>query len=110
VIIMANNDNIKLALHPSRFPGMSIKMRAIVGFMIGAKYTTPAIEQMIVTSDGILMARVTGDIGYNDILGNVNEFKQNWDRLIHYPNLGLTSDEIEYLEELPSVSIRNYGE
>ena len=87
---------------------MSIKMRAIVGFMIGEKFTTPAIEQMIVTSDGILMARVTGDIGYNDLLGSVNDFKGNWNKLIHYPNLGLTADEIKYLEELPSVSIRNY--
>jgi len=108
VIIMANNDNIKRALHPSRFPGMSIKMRAIVGFIIGGNFTTPAIEQMIVTSDGILMARVTGDIGYNDLLGSVNDFKGNWNKLIHYPNLGLTADEIKYLEELPSVSIRNY--
>ena len=102
------NDTIKRALHPNRFPGMSTKMMAIVGFIIGGNFTTPAIEQMIVTSDGILMARVSGDIGYNDILGSVDDFKQNWDRLIHLPNLGLTYDEVKYLEELPSVSIRNY--
>lgn len=107
---MANNDGIKRALHPSRFPGMSTKMMAVVGFMIEEKFTTPSIEQMIVTSDGILMARVTGDIGYNDILGSVNDFKQNWDKLIHLQNLGLAYDEVKYLEELPYVSIRNYGD
>jgi len=107
---MANNDNIKRALNPQRFPGMSTKMMAIVGFIIEGKYTTPSIEQMMVTSDGILMARVAGDIGYNDILGSVTDFKRNWDKLIHNPNLGLSAEEVKHLEVLPSVSIRNYGE
>jgi len=89
---------------------MSIKMMAIVGFIVEGKFTTPSIEQMMVTSDGILMARVTGDIGYNDILGSVSDFKRNWDKLIHLPNLGLSADEIRHLEILPSVSIQNYGD
>jgi len=106
---MANNDHIKQALNPSRFPGMSNKMMAIVGYIIEKKFTSPAIEEMVVTSDGILMARVSGDIGCNDILGSVSDFKRNWDKLIHLPGLGLTGDEISYLEQLPSVMIRNYG-
>jgi hypothetical protein len=107
---MANNDNIKRALNPSRFPGMSTKMMAIVGFIVEGNYTTPSIEQMIVTSDGMLMARVAGDIGFNDFIGNVSDFKRNWDTLIHLPNLGLSANEVKHLEALPSVMIRNYGE
>jgi len=107
---MANNNNIKRALHPNRFPAMSTKMMAIVGFIVEGKFTTPSIEQMMVTSDGILMARVTGDIGYNDILGSVSDFKRNWDKLIHLPNLGLSADEVKHLEVLPSVCIKNYGD
>jgi len=107
---MANNDNIKRALNSNRFPAMSIKMKAVVGFIIEERYATPSIDQMMVTSDGIIMARVTGDIGYNHIIGSVSDFKRNWDKLIHNPNLGLSAEEVKHLEVLPSVSIRNYGE
>ena len=51
-------NTLKAALHPSRFPGMSTKMIAIVGYIIEGKVTSPAIEEMMVTSDGIIMARV----------------------------------------------------
>jgi len=104
------NEHIKQALSPARFPGMSLKMRAIVGFILEAKWTTPSIEQLVITSDGILMARVSGDIGFNDILGSASDFKKNWSALIHYPGTGLSGEEISYLEQLPSVAIGNYGE
>jgi len=104
------NEHIKAALNPARFPGMSNKMMAIVGYIIEGKFTYPVIEEMVVTSDGILMARVSGDVGCNDMLGTVSEFKRNWDKLIHLPTLGLSGAEISYLEVLPSVMIRNYGE
>lgn len=104
------NEHIKAALNPARFPGMSTKMMAIVGYVIEGRFTTPTIEEMIVTSDGFLMARVSGDIGCNDMLGTISEFKRNWDKLIHLPTLGLSGAEISYLEVLPSVMIRNYGE
>jgi hypothetical protein len=104
------NEHIKKALNPIRFPGMSPKMMAIVGYIIEGKFTTPAIDEMVVTSDGFLLARVSGDIGCNDLLGTISDFKRNWNTLIHLPNLGLSLEEIEYLEILPSVMIRNYGE
>jgi len=109
-VITMPNENIKKALHPNRFPGMSGKMMAIVGYIIEGKFTIPAIEEMIVTSDGMLLARTSGDIGFNDFLGDVADFKRNWNALIHLPNLGLSLEEVKYLEVLPSVMIRNYGE
>ena len=102
------NEHIKQALSPARFPGMSLKFRAILGFMIGEKWTTPTISQLMVTSDGILMARVNGDIGFNDIMGDIKDFRRNWNTLVHYPGTGLTGEEISYLEQLPSVTIRGY--
>lgn len=106
---MGGNDHIKRALHPDRFPGMSSKMRAIVGYILELKVTSPAIEELVATSDGFLMARVTGDVGCNDFIGSMSDFKNNWSRLIRIPGTGLTSEEITYLEDLPSVMIRNYG-
>lgn len=104
------NEHIKAALHPSRFPGMSVQMKAILGYILESKWTIPAIEEMVITSDGVLIARVSGDIGCNEILGKADDFKRNWNNLIHLPGTGLSSDEISYLEVLPSVMIRNYGE
>lgn len=102
------NENIKRALNPSRFPGMSGKMMAILGYIIEEKYTSPSVRELMVTSDGILMARVEGDIGFNDIMGSVDDFKRNWNKLIHLQGLGLSGEEISYLEKLPSVTIRGY--
>jgi hypothetical protein len=107
---MANNDHLKIALNPKRFPGMSTKMMAFVGYIIEAKFTKPPIVEMVVTSDGMLLARVRGDSGCNDFLGSVIDFKRNWDSLIHISNLGLSSEEVKYLEMLPGVMIRNYGD
>jgi len=104
------NDHIKSVLHPSRFPWMSTKMMAIVGYIIEGKFTSPAIEKMVITSDGNLLARVAGDSGWNDKLGSIDEFKHNWDKLIHHSTFALSKEEVLYLEILPSVMIRNYGE
>lgn len=108
--MVENNDNIKHALNPKRFPGMSTKMMAIVGYIIGAKFTDPVLTEMVVTSDGYLLARAEGDCGCNEFLGSIADFKRNWDSLIHISNLGLSPDEVKYLEMLPSVTIRNYSE
>ena len=93
-----------------RFPGMSAKMMAVVGYIIEKPCTRPAIAELVATSDGILMARVEGDVGCNDIIGTLDDFKKNWIKLINLPANGLTLEEIVYLEQLPSVMIRNYGE
>lgn len=35
-------------LHPSRFPGMSPMMAAVVGFVLGESFTDPAIAEVVV--------------------------------------------------------------
>lgn len=105
---MATNDHLKIILHPGRFPGMSGKMASIIGFMLEAKYTQPILKEIVCTSDGFLLGRINGDVGCNDLLGSVSDFKNNWNNLIHIKELALSLDEIKYLEMLPSVTIRNY--
>ena len=39
------------SLHPRRFAGMSGKMVAIVGYILGEKWSKPNIAEMVVTSD-----------------------------------------------------------
>ena len=78
-------------LHPNRFTAMSPKIAAIVAYVIGERYTTPHIESMIKTSDGMVLARQSGDIGYNTFIGHISEVDSNWNRLINAA--GLTPEE-----------------
>ena len=47
-------------LHPNRFPGMSGRMAAIVGYILGEEWSRPRIAELVVTSDGWLLARTWG--------------------------------------------------
>lgn len=69
-------------LHPRRFPNMSPKMAAILGCILGEKYTEPAIEALCVTSDGCLLAQHEGDIGFNDFMGTSRDLERNWRNLL----------------------------
>ena len=56
-------------LDPSRFPGMSGKMAAIVGYILEARFADPAIAELVVTSDGFVLAAREGDTGTNELIG-----------------------------------------
>jgi hypothetical protein len=85
--------NMTLAkkLHPSRFTSMSGKMAAIVGYILNQIWTSPAIIELMVTSDGHLLATHEGDCGCNDYLGFASDLEANWERLLDAA--GLTRDE-----------------
>lgn len=93
-------DSLAQKLHPSRFPGMSGKMAAIVGFFMGKEYTTPAIEQLCVTMDGFCLAQQAGDVGFNSFLGQYSEVERNWRDLVTIPEVGLTEQEEVYCLKL----------
>jgi hypothetical protein len=78
-------------LHPGRFPGMSSKMAAIVGCILGQKWTSPAIEELVVTSDGIVLGRIEGDCGCNEWIGSYSDLRRNWESLLDAA--GLTDAE-----------------
>lgn len=105
-MVEVDNENIKRVLNPKRFPGMSGKMAAIVGYFLGINYTDPYFAEMVITSDGFVMARLDNDCGCNEFLGDISDIERNWNNLIHIPELGLSENDIEYLEGLPNVMIR----
>jgi hypothetical protein len=74
-------------LHPSRFTGMSGKMAAIVAYIIGERWTSPVIVELVATSDGHLLACHEGDCGCNHYLGTVDNLKSNWARLLEVADL-----------------------
>lgn len=74
-------------LHPTRFPNMSGKMAAIVACVLGERWTSPAITELVITSDGHLLAAHEGDYGCNDYLGWASELENNWQRLLEAAGL-----------------------
>ena len=77
----------KKKLFPGRFKGMSGKMAAIVGYICEETYTNPAISELVVTSDGFVMAQHVGDCGANDMLGSRLDLLRNWKNLLDAADL-----------------------
>ena len=53
-------DQLVTKLRPDRFPGASGKMVAVVAFILGEHWTDPAISELVVTSDGFVLAQQEG--------------------------------------------------
>lgn len=87
----STSDKLARKLHPVRFPGMSTKMAAIVGCILNRQYTQPSISELVITSDGCVLARHDGDIGYNDFIGARSDLERNWNRLLD--TAALSKDE-----------------
>ena len=78
---------ISKKLHPSRFTEMSPKMAAIVGCIIGERFTNPSLVELSITSDGYVLGRREGDCGLNEWIGSADDLERNWKALIEVANL-----------------------
>jgi hypothetical protein len=78
-------------LHPRRFPNMSGKMAAIVGYILGVEWSEPKIAELHITSDGHVLARDEGDCACNQYIGLAANLERNWLALLDAA--GLTNDE-----------------
>jgi hypothetical protein len=81
----------KEKLHPERFEGMSSKMAAIVGYISDETYTDPAINELVVTSDGFVLIEHVGEVGANNFMGGESDLLRNWNSLLDAA--GLTPEE-----------------
>ena len=79
-------------LRPDRFTAMSGKMAAIVGYILDERFSDPAISELVVTSDGFVLAQTEGEVGANDMIGEEADLNRNLLSLIEAA--GLSEDEI----------------
>jgi hypothetical protein len=93
-------------LHPQRFPGMSPKMTAIVGYVLGEEWTEPRIAELVITSDNWVLARDTGQIGFDSIIGTVMDLERNWINLLQAA--GLSDGEQAEAERLYGKAVRDF--
>ena len=93
-------------LHPNRFPRMSRVMAAIVGFIVEADFTEPAIAE-IVTSKRLVIVRTDGQVSTNHIIGAYTDLLQNWVALLTVA--GLTTQEWIEAQGLFAAKIGFFG-
>ena len=86
-----NVDSLKKKLNPSRFPGMSPFMAAVVGYVLGESFTDPEIAELTVSeTENLVYVRQAGAVGF-DGLQSLEDLRNNWNRLMDVA--GLTPDE-----------------
>lgn len=85
--------NVVKKLNPARFSGMSAKMAAILGQMLGQAWADPELTDLCITSEGLLLGQCVGSVGINDLLGTEVVLQENIKRLVDIPEVGLTDLE-----------------
>ena len=84
-------DSLKQKLNPSRFPGMSPFMAAIVGYVLGEHFSEPEIAEIKVgEAENVVYFRQVGSIRF-DGLQSLEDLRNNWNRMIDAA--GLTTEE-----------------
>lgn len=85
-------------LRPTRFPGMSPFMAAVVGYVLGESFTEPGIAQIRVSeNENPVYVRQAGGVG-SDGLQSLDDLRNNWNRLMDAA--GLTAEERALAVEL----------
>ncbi len=93
-------------LRPDRFTAMSGKMAAIVGYILDERFSDPAISELVVTSDGFVLAQSEGEVGANDLIGTETDLNRNLLDLI--TAAGLSAEEIQEFGRLQRKRIERY--
>ena len=93
-------------LRPDRFTAMSGKMAAIVGYILEEPFSDPAISELVVTSDGFVLAQREGEVGANEMIGEENDLNRNLLTLIEAA--GLTEEEVREFGRLQRERIRRH--
>jgi hypothetical protein len=93
-------------LRPARFTAMSGKMAAVVGYILEERFSDPAISELVVTSDGFVLAQREGEVGANEMIGEEADLNRNLLTLIEAA--GLTDDEVREFGRLQRERIRRY--
>jgi len=100
------HDDLADKLRPDRFTAMSGRMAAIVGYILDERFSDPALTDLVVTSDGFVLAQTEGQVGANDLIGEEADLNRNLLELIEAA--GLSEDQVREFGRLQRERIRRY--
>ena len=52
-------------------------MAAIVGYILNERFADPAISELVVTSDGFVLAQTEGEVDAHDMIGEEADLNRN---------------------------------
>jgi len=77
-------------------------LAALIGFVIGAQFYDPGIEEIVVTPDGSVLARTSVEHAANRLLGSYPEALRSWVRVVAAAGLS----QREFIEAQYLVALR----
>jgi hypothetical protein len=81
-------------------------MAAVVGYILDTEWTEPTIAELVITSDGFVLARNTGHIGFDTFIGSAADLEHNWNNLLNAAEL--TDDERQDADHRYRRAVRDY--
>jgi hypothetical protein len=94
-----SKNKIAEKLRPARFPNVSGKMFACLGALLNQKWSEPRLASIVATTDGMLLGRAEGDIGFNEMIGVFADFSRNVQGMVESAG-DVSIEESEFLELL----------
>jgi len=98
------HERLVAKLSPERFPNLSGKMAAVVGYILDEPFSEPAIASLSVTAEGLVLAQPEG--GHAEILGTQADLDRNLVSLVDAA--GLDHDEVAEFGRLQRERIARY--
>ena len=86
---------------------MTPLMAAIVGYLLDLRIGHPAIGEIVVTTDGFVLARAEEEAGANHFIGNYSDLIRNWFGLLNVA--GLTIIERVEAEAIFAAKVGYFG-
>lgn len=74
--------------------------------ILDERFSDPAISELVVTSDGFVLAQTEGEVGANDVIGEEADLNRNLLTLIQAA--GLSEEEVREFGRLQRERIRRY--
>lgn len=88
-------------------PQLSQTMAAVTGYIVEYPFVEPRINELAVTTDGAVIARVEGEPGFAHFVTDYDDLIRNWSALLVAARL--TMYERMYADELFAERIGFYG-
>ncbi|HET9409789.1 MAG TPA: hypothetical protein VFO39_21310 [Candidatus Sulfotelmatobacter sp.] len=94
-------------MHSDRFPAMSPRMAALVGFIVGASFIEPPIADLRVSTAGTVLARIEGESVAKHVIGEYGDLLCAWHALVSAA--GLSKEEFVAVECLFAQRVGFFG-
>ena len=77
-----------------------------MGYILGEEWSKPSIAELVITSDGWVLARNAGQVVFDVIVGSAADLERNWENLLRAAEL--TGEEQQEANEHYRQAVRSY--